>query len=366
MAILRQNGALIMGKTRTTEFAATTNGPGTKNAHDPTRSPGGSSSGSSAGVADMQIPIGLGTQTVGSIIRPASFNGVYGFKPTWNAISTEGQKVFSPTLDTFGFMARCVADLQALADVFALRDDQPVLPISLNGAKFAMVKTYVWPRAGPNTIIAMKWAARILEEAGATVEHVTLPPEFMSALALQDKVLRHEAGVSFLGEYTAKRGQISDMLADFASTVHSGSRQAFLAAADRLAALRPKIDAIANKYTAIITPSVVDQAPLGIEWTGSSDFNGIWTVSVRVMPFDSELLPPGIQLTSLVTTQALHTPVINIPGFKGVDGLPIGLSVVAARYRDQHLLQVARELGPFFAARGDWQGQLFPGFWAKL
>ncbi|KAK7422467.1 hypothetical protein QQZ08_009455 [Neonectria magnoliae] len=320
------------GKTRTTEFAATTEAPGTKNPHDPSRSPGGSSSGSAAAVADQQIPIGLGTQTIGSVIRPSSFNGIYGLKPTWNAISAEGQKVSSLTLDTFGFMARSVEDLQALADVFALRDDEPPEAIQLSSARFAMVKTPVWPKAGPGTVAALERAAKILRDAGALVEEVVLPPEFDNLLSLQNQVLQAEAGVAFYREYNTARDGMSDKLVDMAVNIDTCSKKEFLRAFDTIASLRPKFDQLAEGYTAIITPSSVDVAPLGIEWTGNSDFNGIWT--------------------------ALHTPVLNIPGLGGENGMPLGVALVTSRYRDQHLLQVGRAVGPLFAAEGGWKSGL--------
>ncbi|KAK7408420.1 hypothetical protein QQX98_009405 [Neonectria punicea] len=332
VAILRRNGALIMGKTRTTEFAATTEAPGTKNPHDPSRSPGGSSSGSAAAVADQQIPIGLGTQTVGSVIRPSSFNGIYGLKPTWNAISAEGQKVSSLTLDTFGFMARSVEDLQALADVFALRDDEPPEAIQLSSARFAMVKTPVWPKAGPGTVAALERAAQILRDAGASVEEVALPAEFDNLLSLQNQVLQAEAGVAFYREYSTARDGMSNKLVDMAVNIDTCSKKEFLRAFDTIASLRPKFDQLAEEYTAIITPSSVDVAPVGIEWTGNSDFNGIWT--------------------------ALHTPVLNIPGLWGENGMPLGVALVTSRYRDQHLLQVGRAVGPLFAAEGGWKSGL--------
>ncbi|KAH7129959.1 amidase [Dactylonectria estremocensis] len=332
VAILRRNGALIMGKTRTTEFAATTVGPGTKNPHDPSRSPGGSSSGTGAGVADKQIPIGLGTQTVGSVIRPSSFNGIFGLKPTWNAISAEGQKVSSVTLDTFGFMGRSIEDLQALADVFSLRDDELPKPVHLKKARFALVKTPVWPKAGPGTIAAMERAAQILKDAGATVEEVTLPSEFDNLLSLQNQVLQAEAGVAFYREYNTTRDKMSDKLVDMARNIDTCSKKDFLRAFDTIASLRPKIDEIADRYTAILTPSTVDVAPVGIEWTGSSDFNGIWT--------------------------ALHTPVLNVPGLGGENGMPVGISFVTSRYRDQHLLQVGKAVGPLFADKGGWKSDL--------
>ncbi|KAF6826137.1 glutamyl-tRNA amidotransferase subunit A (amidase) [Colletotrichum plurivorum] len=323
VAILRRNGALIMGKTTTTEFTASFDGPGTRNPHDLSRTPGGSSSGSAAAVADMQVPIALCTQTVGSTIRPASFTGIYAFKPTWNAISPEGQKMSSTTLDTFALMARSVADLQKLADVFVLQDDEPSSTISLSGAKFAVVRSPVWPSAGPGTITALEQAIRILEGAGAQVEEVTLPCDFDDILEMQNQILEAEIGVAFLREYSTCPNQISNYVANIADTINTGSKRAYLRALDRVAALRPKMDEIADKYTAIITPSAVDVAPQG-RGTGSSDFNAMWT--------------------------ALHTPVVNIPGFRGEGGMPVGISLVASRFRDQHLLQVAKQVGPLFEA----------------
>lgn len=175
-------------------------------------------------------------------------------------------------------MARSVDDLQRLADVFALRDDEEPMPVQLCTSKFAMVRTSVWPTAGPGTIAAMEGAAELLREAGATVEDVDLPPEFDDALLLQEVILQHEAGVAFYREYSTSKDQISDKLEEIAKNIHTGSKKTYLHAFDKIASLRPKIDEIANQYTALITPSAVDVAPIGIEWTGNSDFNGTWTV----------------------------------------------------------------------------------------
>lgn len=154
--VLRHAGALIFGNTTTTESAATVTGTATTNPHDPLRTPGGSSSSSGAAVGDSQVPVALGTQTGGSIIRPGSFNGVYAYKPTWNIVSREGQKICSLILDTLGIYARYVADLQLMAGVLNIRDDEmPTGAFSVRGAKFGLLKTVVWPQAGPGTQAAM-------------------------------------------------------------------------------------------------------------------------------------------------------------------------------------------------------------------
>jgi amidase len=160
-------------------------------AHDPNRTPGGSSSGSPAAVADFHVPVSLGTQTAGSVIRPASFNGVVGFKVTWGSISREGMVFSSATLDTLGFFTRSVADLDLLASVFHLADDEPVPSgaFTLKGAKFGLCKSAQWPLAGKGTQDAMALAADLLRKQGAMVEDVELPDDFAKVRAWHGNVM---------------------------------------------------------------------------------------------------------------------------------------------------------------------------------
>ncbi|KAL1608467.1 hypothetical protein SLS60_003409 [Paraconiothyrium brasiliense] len=333
--ILRANGALIFGKTTTTEFAATVvgpshKGPKTTNAHDPSRTPGGSSSGSGAAVGDLQVPIGLGTQTVGSTIRPGSFNGIYAMKPTWNSISREGQKLYSLIFDTLGLYSRSIEDLKLLLDTFQLVDDEIVTPFSLNGARFALLTLPApeWPEPGPGTAAALEKAAELLRGHGAEVEEVTLPDEFRPMYRYHLQVLSGDGRVAFLADYSQNKDKMHESLIEHVENKDKHTRQDQLRAFDGLAAMRPKVDAFASKYAAIIAPSVLDEAPIGLENTGSAAFCGPWT--------------------------AMHTPVVNVPGFKGENGLPIGLSVVAGRYRDQYLLRVCTEIGRVFESEGGW------------
>ena len=280
--ILRHAGALIFGKTTTTEFAATVVGTATCNPHDPTRTPGGSSSGSGAAVGDYQVPIALGTQTGGSVIRPASFNGVYAMKPTWGSVTREGQKVYSLILDTLGWYGRCVADLEMLADVFALRDDgeEPaeITEDHFRNSKVALVKTMVWPQVGPGTAAAMNTAARILRERGVIVEEIELPPEFDELPQQHRIVLTCDGRTAFLPEYYADKPRLHESLVGHVDNVKRYTRAQQLDAFDCISALRPKIDDIAGRYTVIIAPSVPDEAPVGQKSTGSAAFNSIWTV----------------------------------------------------------------------------------------
>lgn len=268
------------GKTATTEFAATTIGPATRNPHSPLvdRTPGGSSSGSGAAVGDAQIPLALATQTGGSTIRPASFNGIYGFKPTWGAVSREGQKMYSLLLDTLGWYARSAPDLALLADVLGVRDDDPSPTFrGLRGARFALCRTSVWPSAGPGTRAAVARAASILRRHGATVDELDLPPAFDAVPEWHRALLHGDGRATFLAEHRVAREQLHESLAVYVD-MPEFSRREQLVAQDGIAALRPKFDELAAGYDAVLAPSVVDEAPVGLGWTGEAAFCSVWTV----------------------------------------------------------------------------------------
>ncbi|KAK6441129.1 hypothetical protein LTR95_002653 [Oleoguttula sp. CCFEE 5521] len=332
--ILRASGALILGKTVTTEFAATTIGSKTKNPHDPNCTPGGSSSGSGAVVADFQAPIALGTQTGGSVIRPGSYNGIYAFKPTWGSVTREGQKVYSLILDTLGWYGRSVADLELLADVFAIYDDTPPTssPFELKGAKFAVLKTVVWPKIGAGGEAALDKAVMSLREQGAEVDEISLPSSLDDLPKWHATLLSSDGRTAFLPEYTVDKSQISSQLVGHVENSEKITRKAQLEAFDRIAAARPIVDEIVGRYAAVITPSVPDEAPEGIGSTGSAAFCTMWT--------------------------ALHTPVVNVPGFAGSHDMPIGVTLVAPRYQDRHLLAVSKSVGAVFEAEGGWESSL--------
>ncbi|KAM5374973.1 hypothetical protein ACJA88_007638 [Fusarium oxysporum] len=320
--ILRHAGALIFGmfyirlaclqqarQNNHTEFAAIHVGPKTHNPHDPLRTPGGSSSGSGAAVADFQAPMALGTQTGGSMIRPASFNGIYGFKPTWNSVSREGQEIYALMYDTLGWYGRCVEDLVLLADVFALQDDED------EDRSFQGIE-----------------GARFNLSHGAEVHELELPSAFDDVPEWYRIGLHTEGRTSFLPEYRVGKDQIDQVLIEHVENSDNFTRKTQLMASDSLAAVRPDFDFIASQYVAIITPSVPDEAPVGLESTGSHVFCAMWS--------------------------GLHVPVLNVPGFKGEHGMPIGLSLVAPRYRDRHLLEVGKPVGEIFEAKGGWETKI--------
>ncbi|KAE9381858.1 amidase family protein [Stipitochalara longipes BDJ] len=332
---LRAAGALIFGKTTTTEFASTTLGGPSANPHDPSRTPGGSSSGSGAAVGDYQVPIALGTQTGGSTIRPGSFNGIYAFKPTWGAISREGLTQYSITCDTLGLYARSATDLELLSSVFQLADDTPVptTPLSISGSKVAFVKTHVWPKAGPGLEKAWEKAKSLLEAKGAIVEEIELPEEFSNISKWHADVLAGEGRTSFLGNYLLAKDKMHPMLHGHVENHTKLTRKAQLEAYDGCARLRPVWDEIASKYDAVFTPGVVDEAPVGIESTGDASFCSMWTI--------------------------LQVPALNVPGFAGRNSLPIGLTLVGPRYHDLHVLYAGKAIGEVFEKEGGFKSKLF-------
>ncbi|OAA59179.1 amidase [Niveomyces insectorum RCEF 264] len=334
---LRAAGGLFIGKTTTTEFAATTQAGShqnlTRNPHDPTRTAGGSSSGSGAAVGDFHVPIALGTQTGGSTVRPGSYNGVYGFKPTWGAISREGLAQCSISLDTMGFLARSVPDLQTLLQVFQVDDAVDpsaaaalsTVPFSLHGARIAFCKTPIWPRAGPGTVAAYGGAMALLTRQGAVATEIDLPAPFPEAERWQETIMQREGGVSFLGHYRQDKTKLHEYLVQQVEAPKYSSRD-LVEAYDGAATLKVLFDSIARQYDCVVTPSVPDEAPVGQDFTGSACFCNLWTL--------------------------LGVPALNVPGFVGEHGLPVGLTLVAPRYHDHHLLKVAETIGPLFVEQG--------------
>jgi Asp-tRNA(Asn)/Glu-tRNA(Gln) amidotransferase A subunit family amidase len=321
---LRAAGALILGKTDTVEFAAAGRRALTRNPHDPARTPGGSSSGSAAAVADQHVPIALGTQTGGSLIRPASFCGLYALKPSWGTVSREGAKLYSLTCDTIGWYGRSAGDLSLIYDVFAPPEDEPVSTKPLSEARFALCRTPMWDQASAETQAALETAGDRLRAAGATVDAVELPPAFGGLVDAHKTILAAEGRAAFLSDYRARH----DILhADFRAIVENRAqvtRSALRAAYDLAAQCRMQFDALAHEFDAVLVPSAVGEAPLGLASTGDSVFNRIWTL--------------------------LHVPCINVPGCRGPNGLPVGVTLTGPRFSERALLALADAVGVSLAA----------------
>ena len=328
VALLRSAGAVILGKTDTVEFAATGRRAATRNPHDLQRTPGGSSSGSAAAVADRHVPLALATQTGGSTIRPASFCGVWAFKPTWGLVSTEGVKRYAPTLDSLGWMARSAADLRLVLDVFDAESHRPAMPFDLAGASIALCRTPMWARAEAATEQAMAQAEAMLRAAGADVQFLDLPAPFETLPALQLRVMHAEGQASLLNEYRRHGDALEGSLRAQVLNEDAISRAELLIAWDTAAACRPLFDELTASLDAVLTPSTVGVAPAGLQDTGDPVFNGLWTL--------------------------LQGPCVNVPGFTGLGEeahLPLGLTVTGPRFADRRVLAVAQAMGQLFALR---------------
>ncbi len=315
VATLRAAGAIILGKTDTTEFASAGRRAATRHPLNPSRTPGGSSAGSAAAVGDCQVHIALGTQTAGSTMRPASFNGVFALKPTWGAVSREGIKQYSVTLDTLTWFGRAVSDLGLLCDAFAIHDDTPPHPVAIRGARFAFCRTPMWAAAQPGTPEAMEAAAAQLRAAGATVTWLDLPPEFDALPDMQMTIMLAEGQAAFLSLVRTHGKAAHDDFHDRVENRSGITRAQLLAAYDGAARSRGVFDAIAGEYDAVIVPSARGEAPAYEDGPGDAVFNRMWTL--------------------------LHGPSVNIPVLKGPAGMPVGVTLLAPRFRDRQLLVTA-------------------------
>jgi Asp-tRNA(Asn)/Glu-tRNA(Gln) amidotransferase A subunit family amidase len=327
VTILRAAGALIFGKTATVEFAATGRRALTRNPHDPERTPGGSSSGSAAAVADGQVPVALGTQTGASIVRPAAYCGVFGMKPTWNLVSLEGVKKFATSLDTLGWFARSVADLALLHDVFA-PGLAPATVSSVPTLRIGSCRSPSWSHAEAPTRDAFDTAAARLRESGATVVELDLPAPFDELVALHSLIMHTEGGGAFLAEYRAYPHLLHESFIRMVTNADGVTYDQLRVAYDSAAACRADFDRIAAGYDAILTPSVTGLAPLGLADTGSYVFGAMWSL--------------------------LHVPCINIPTAGGVGDLPSGLTLTGPRFSDKRVLEVAQRIAPVLQYRGNF------------
>jgi Asp-tRNA(Asn)/Glu-tRNA(Gln) amidotransferase A subunit family amidase len=312
VAMLRRAGGLVIGKTATTEFAYL-QPAATRNPHNRAHTPGGSSSGSAAGVAAAMFPIALGSQTGGSVIRPAAFCGVAGFKPSYRLLPTVGMKCLSWHLDTAGLFAAGVADAAFAAAVIAERD------LRVDGAepsapRMAVVRTKTWPEASAAMQRALDCAARAAEKAGAAVGELTLPPLLDEAYQSHGVIQGYEACRALAFEYDRHRDRIGPHLRHLLDGAAAISADDYDAARRTTRRARQALaDAMAG-HDVILTPSAAGTAPAGLGSTGSPVFNRLWTL--------------------------MGTPCVNVPGLSE-EGLPLGMQIVGRFGRDRAALEAA-------------------------
>lgn len=326
---LRAAGAVIIGKTVTAEFAYFHPGP-TRNPHDPERTPGGSSSGSAAAVGAGMVPLAVGSQTNGSIIRPASFCGAFAIKPSHGLVSRTGSLLLSRTLDHIGGFARTLDDLALLLDTMAgfdptdpdtrpqpspgcaavLAQEPPVAP------RFGFARTPIWDRK--ISAESAEAFGELCEAIGERVEPVELPDYFAKAWQLHRTIMSADMAHN-LAIFTERGGDtISQALHDVLAEGRGVSAVGYLAALDEARALAASFAGYFKRYDAIITPASPGVAPKGIERTGDPAFCTLWTL--------------------------LGLPSITLPLLEGEGGMPIGVQLIGQAGDDARLLRTARAL----------------------
>lgn len=312
VAAARAAGAIVLGKTVTTEFATMVPAR-TVNPHDPRRTPGGSSSGSAAAVAAGQARFAFGSQTVGSTIRPAAYCGVVGYKPTFGTLSRSGMKMGAESLDTVGIIARTVEDAALLAAGSGLRKDlEKIAP--LEKPKFGLCRSPNWSHMSAEGADAFTEAVRGIAGRGARLVPLELPFGELDAAAAT--ILFYEMARGLAHELAHHRARVNPMLVqrvdDGAKIPYAEYANAVAYAAD----CRRKLADLMRDVDAIVTPSATGEAPLGLESTGNTAMNRLWTL--------------------------LYTPCVTVPAGKGPAGMPLGIQIVGLPGKDARTLAAAR------------------------
>lgn len=310
VALLRRSGCLILGKTVSTEFANNHPSP-TRNPHDPAHTPGGSSSGSAAAVADRMVPLALGTQTGGSVIRPAAYCGAFAIKPSFGSINRQGTKFVAESLDTIGIFSRTAEDLALALEVLSGRP-VPDFASFTGKPRIGLCRTPRWQDADAVTQANLEQAAQRLAKAGATVSDFELPPGSDQLFDRHKIIMDFESARALAWEYMTFPDQISTTLkprldaawqvtrADY-DAVRETARQCRRALADRM-----------REVDFLLTPSATSEAPRSHESTGDPVFNRAWTL--------------------------FGVPCVTLPHGKGTHGLPLGIQLVGPFDGDTALL----------------------------
>ena len=294
---LKAVGAIILGKTVTTEFAYLHPGK-TRNPHDVGHTPGGSSSGSAAAVADKQVPLALGTQTAGSIIRPASYCGVVGYKSSFNNFSCDGILAFAPSLDTLGGFSRSVADIALLRNVLA---GDSISIESIQPDKIALLQGPYWQEAEDETRLMFEQLQRLMGESEVSIEKIDLGQEFAGINDAQKKIQLGECTHTLNDYYLEHKNDFSDkLLADYEYGLSLSEKEMTLAYAT-VESCKELIAGVFSQYQLILTAASPGTAPEGLESTGDPVFCRMWTamgLPCISLPFprEAEELPLGVQL----------------------------------------------------------------------
>lgn len=314
VALTRHAGGIIIGKTVTTEFATFPPGK-TRNPHIPAHTPGGSSSGSAAGVADAMFPLAFGTQTAGSVIRPAAYCGITGYKPSFGLLPRGGVKTGSDTLDTVGVFSRSIEDAAYFVAALTRQPDLQLRPWTGSAPRIGICRGFQWSRVQPEMAAAMENAAAALSRAGAVVKEITLPPRFEGMAAAQATIMSYEGGANRADDVLRNGDRMDPRLAEQCRkglAVPGGDYAAAQALAHECRALLADAFGDCDAWLAAAAPG---EAPEGLSYTGDPIMNGVWTL--------------------------LYTPCVSLNAGSGPKGLPVGLQTVGRFADDARTLAVA-------------------------
>ena len=314
VALCRTANAVILGKTVTTEFANRHPGA-TTNPHNADHTPGGSSSGSAAAVADGHVPLAFGTQTGGSVIRPAAYCGVIGYKPTYGDFNRVGIKMQCHSVDTLGLMARTLDDI-ALYRAAVLK--LPPVPVDrrTGAPRIGFCRSPVWDKAQPDTVALLERTATVLSSKGASIVDVAFAPAYDDIIDDHAAITGWESVRNYADERLRNPDKMRDEIKD--GPMKRGLAvpfERYVAAQRQAVAFRAHVDALFDKVDVLLTASAPGEAPEGIAFTGDPVFNSIWTLA--------------------------HTPCVTLPAGTGSKGLPLGVQLVGLRHADDRLLSAA-------------------------
>lgn len=329
---IRLENGLIAGKTVTAEFAVHHPGP-TVNPWDPARTPGTSSSGSAVAVATRMIPVALASQTAGSIIRPASYCGVVGYKPSFGLVPRTGVLKTTDVFDTIGFMTRSVEDARLMFEVSRVRGhNYPVTERQLNdparvlsGKRPIRIGVLVGPKSGaiqPAVTRALDKCLAVLEGAAFICEPIVLPSEFDEAHDLHEQIYRRSLAYYFKSEWSSASEKFSPILREMIESGNAIDPAGYPGDVERLTTLSHQFDAALSSFDAVICPSTSDEAPIGL---------------------DAPDLPDHCLLFTM-----FGAPAIGLPLLTGTSGLPVGLQIAARRFDDYRLLDIADRIEALF------------------
>ena len=312
VAQVRAAGGVILGKTVSSEFA--TFHPGaTRNPRNPGHTPGGSSSGSAAAVADGMVPLAFGTQTAGSVIRPASYCGTAAYKCTHGQFGLAGVKMVAQSLDSLGVFARAIGDIALMRS--ALIGAPPDIKSRATAPRIGLCRTPQWPEAAPETQRAVEGTAEKLRGEGAHVEDIAMPDPFPTLVDLQNRVMLFEMARNLGFEYDRHHEALSGKLRGLIEAGRSVSYRNYVQALTTRDRCRQMLADLFIGFDALLAPSAPGVAPDGLEATGNPLFNRMWTF--------------------------LQVPCVNLPGHVGPDGLPVGVQLIGGLGQDDALLATA-------------------------